>query len=717
MNQNYKNVLKSVFLFIIVSIFAFVPCYNMLIKGVFNWHIHQKEFYEGAIELVVYGILMTFVYIVLRKNVLFPLIFFSIIYLCVSGVIIPVCIDLIYFEAIIFVGHSFFKFIAKNQKSDYIKDFLAGVSVWGTVAIIMSLIKHGTITELRIMTFVLLAISFLLNGKKIYKPVSIEIAVKIKNNVNGLFSFGSTAVLALIFLALFAKTQSAHDYDSLWYGLRPEQVLFGSTSFYNNLWYISFVNYYPKLMELFFAPISNLGDYSFIQSANIYFLIMLAYLIKCFIDEFCKNIDYALSVLIICVIVTIPALANIAATPKPDISGCFLVFLAFYYLSKSLKDNDFSNVVFGAVSLLFCTGTKLTYLLWGGLLFSWFILSYYLKKEKNSLKKEIPIVKKYVPFLILSLFFIGGIHLRTLKLTGYPLYPVFLSLFEKIGFHANQFFLTSSSKGSGISKNLNFSFSYAAEVILKIVFDPRELPHVIMLWTSNVPIITLLMFFFIRKKDRLTFSDFTLSFSYGIFCIFYLSTLSVPDGNYFILPLIVSSLILLKYLEFIHYRKLMIITCCIILFTQLPIMFVSHPSWKWGTHAFSNKIFENNFDSEKRNQQILEYHGLGKININLSSLKPWQRVICDGDENIIFRLHFPVEPLNLLNYQYEANGILDSFENFFHYLEVSQPYALIVTDSAPDFYREYVKKLDNMNLFSVTINDEKAVCYIFNWIM
>ena len=167
----------------------------------------------------------------------------------------------------------------------------------------------------------------------------------------------------------------------MWYGLRPEHVLIGEHSFYDYLGYSAYVYYYPKLMELLFLPISNLGDYSFIITGNIFVYILLIVSLYRLLNNMFKNIDkninykFNLITWIILVIVTIPAITGITDSSKPDILGVFLTVCAFMFFTEFLSNKKKTELaILALVSLLLATGTKLTYLLWGGLLFFFYSL-------------------------------------------------------------------------------------------------------------------------------------------------------------------------------------------------------------------------------------------------------------------------------------------------------------------------------------------------------
>lgn len=710
MSKN-KALFTRIALVIVVScVLAIVPFYSMLFMGVFNWHLHQPEVWQGGIELFCFGLLMVVFKIFLKKNSI-PLVFFSSVYLSMNGVIIPVILDLLYFEIIMFIGHVFLHFFKKDEAESILKKLLAGIIIWGTFAIIFSLLRFGSIEKLRWMTVGLFAIALFLHRKSFgtYKTFSQKFLRYIDDSTNSIFDFICIVLLSLIFLALFAKTNTAQDYDSLWYGLRPERVLFGKNGFYDNLGYFSFVNYYPKLVELFLAPVSDLGDYSFIQCANVFFLLFIAHIVKEFLDSF-SDFNKTTVKLLICSVVSIPALANTAATAKPDIAGVFFCLAAFYYISVFFKTKTNSDFLWGMICLALCTGTKLTYLLWGGILFFVSLVFFAANLRKNKMQNiSLRLDNSILIICFLCLFFVFGLHLRTFLLTGYPIYPLFLSLFEKLGFSANMYMLTSATKSA--IPSFQFTSKSMLRALYGVTFNPKDLPHVIMLWTSNLLPISILFWLFLKKKTISMF-NFVLMMIYIVVSVYYLTIMRAADGNYFILPIIVVSLILLSSASCESKFAFNFVGALLIL-TQVPIMFVSHSSWQYGTKKFTPDLFADNFDSHNKTENILLHNGLFKINDEVKKLGKTERVICNGYENIIFRLDCAVEPAKFLAYRSRNGGILSSYENFANYIQKAAIKALIIFDSdGNQKYKDFVKKYVSENLVERIIYDEKVVCYI-----
>ena len=209
----------------------------MVIKGVYHWHSLQPQFVQGGIELCVAMVLMCIGWAINKKRLFVPVIIILCIYLSVNGVVIPVMTALIYIIMLCYIGYSF----SDVDKSDngilkLIKAFITGISIWGCGAIIFSLLGFGTINKLRIYTmglFILACIIVVWRNREINIGLLVDRVFKYRND--SFIETASIIIIAGIVLALFAKTNTAQDYDSLWYGLRSQYVLVGQNSFYDDL--------------------------------------------------------------------------------------------------------------------------------------------------------------------------------------------------------------------------------------------------------------------------------------------------------------------------------------------------------------------------------------------------------------------------------------------------------------------------------------------------
>lgn len=693
---------------------AVIPVSNMIEK-VFLWHIRQPESYEGIAEVLIF-VLIVFLMCRLRKDSLFiSTSAMVLVYMTKQGVVIPALSVLIYFEVLSYIG---FSFVTQREEDTLVAwNFITGCCVWGTAAIVCSALNFGTINELRIVTFFLLVGAIIQNRNKHYYPVLFRLRcfcnkIKAHKVEQALF-----IVLAFVVAVLCAKSNTAIDYDSIWYGLRPEKVLVGENSFYDYLGYTAFVYYYPKLMELLFLPISDLNDYSFIICGNIGVFCLCMYVVFQYLDRFTKSLSMPTKLIIVLAICSVPALANIAATAKPDILGFFFTLLAFYYATGYFRGN--SKEIWPAfICLALCTGTKLTYLLWGGILFLFLVIHLAVTSvtQKGYMRDVIRSATGYLTVGILCLFLVLGVHARTLLLTGFPLYPTGTEFFSKIGFTAKNYAaVTRPSRGIPTDSALSRIYQF--------LFDPTQLAHVIMLWPSNLMAVCIVMGFAFFKKDFLKGGGIwmVLLCVINILATLYFEiTQLFPDGNYFIFSIgciTLTTALLVDGEGNIQLISKIYKPLSVLIIANLIMLFISHSSWQWGTKPFDIIMVNDNMETSMRNENIMNYHGLAEIDAYLSQNMRSERIISSVFEGaeIPERLCSGVETVDIIANDYFTDGqIFQSFENFEEYIRNANIKGFVVEHNIEDSFSDYVNRLFCEGKVYLAVSDASADLFVMS---
>lgn len=168
-------------------------------------------------------------------------------------------------------------------------------------------------------------------------------------------------------LALMARSNTVLYYDSIWYGLRPDRVLFGNHGVYSFLGLTTQVHYYPKLYEVVLAPLQGWGDLSFVIGFNAWCLLLLfvasrGLALTCGVSAERSSV---LAIMLAC----FPAFIGVAETSKGDILAAAMVVMAIHALQLGLQRRDpgyFSLVLIGA---LLASGLRLSALPWLAVLF------------------------------------------------------------------------------------------------------------------------------------------------------------------------------------------------------------------------------------------------------------------------------------------------------------------------------------------------------------
>ena len=700
-----KYILSSI-VFLLILALSVIP-YKNIIDEVYNWHIHQPEFYNAAVGLLLFMV-VSFIFISINKNkVTIPLLITSSVFLILNNVFIPVILDIAYFFMILLIGTIFEK---ESKEEDYyriIKLFVKGVLTWGSGALILSLFNIGTINELRVYTIVLFAISIirlLFNNevKKLFKQLySGFISIKATNNVNIMIILMMVGMV----LCLFAKSNSAFDYDSLWYGLRPEFVLVGNTSFYNNLGFLTYVYYYPKFFELFMLPISNLNDYSFIICENILLYSFSIFVIYKYISK--KENNNIFNVLLLANIAVIPAFANIAATAKGDILGFLFIYIAFILFENYKETKKANDIVLSIICLALCTTTRLTCILWGGVLFLCEFV-YLIKEAIKNKKIEFKDLKNNIVLMLQAFIITAGVHLRTFFLTGYILYPTGIGIWNKFFSTSKKYFLTSSNTTSTFTLNIKTIVTR----LYSVVFNPGNLPHIIMLWTTNFFIVLFILFIINRTKKEKKVRLSIIFLINVIFLLYFLLFMEMPDGNYFIAPIIICSSIIINQTDYSKNNKIIYIALLLHLCTIIPITLVSHPSWAWGIKSYDTISIRANIETINTNKEMFKKYGINKINNRVKKYRVTDKVISSTEwAGLYFRLECNLETYEQLSNNHFADANIVDYDSFKEVIEYLNVKAIILDNSDETDFRNYVIKYVAEKQPKKIIKDKSAVCY------
>ena len=688
--------------------------FKNILYGVYGWHIIQPESIQGGIELVAIFTISIILVLYMKNKLISTLgiLGLSLIYLKAHQVLIPVLTAAIYLEVILFFGRAVIKFlkIGNRKGIKFVFDSLVvGIVSWGILAISLSLLGFGTILALKVLT---ISVFFISLFSKEYKPFSLSAIMSFsKSNTYQKTGF---IFVWLIVLLQFAKSNTALDYDSLWYGLRPEKVLFGAESFYDNLGMTIFVHYYPKLYELLLAPISNLGDYSFIYSVTTFLLLFIYILIYSFFREL--KINRLNATIFTCLLASIPAIANMGSTAKTDIFTSLFIVLSAYYLYQWAKYQHIDNLYYALISALISLGGKLTGYLYIPLLFLGVIISLIVYKKFNrKLFKGILDNKGLLLMLFTSVGLWILILYRTLKLTGYPIYPVAPGLWKLLGFDLKYPFNQSVDL---MSEKLGFM-----DLLMrwyKIIFDPRGFTHYVMVWPGNLYLCLVLftilsvVVFWKKLKHRL-FLLITVTPLF-VSVLYYISTIpDGGDGNYFIAPIILISVACLYLLNLVdRSSKIFILALCLYIPIQSGLVIVSHPSWSWGTATINYDLTRSDFEAKEKTSQRLEYNGYSGIQKYLEQSGEINNCTGFGTEQLLHELPCRFEDVPHIGSRLGNPTIVQSEKDFLEYLKWGKVKYLVLPEVLPEGYTEVKKVIKKLEDHESTIKLQDRSGYLLD---
>lgn len=724
-----KRYWKVIFASVLSCIFICIPFYNIILNGTYTPFLKSAPVFQGGLEVIIFIFLTMIAMSIFKRKAHIVLLFSSCLYLSISAVIIPVIAVGVYFEILCYIGSAVISFKKGNHSTDIVLNYISGVSIWGGGAVLVSLLNHGTVNELRVLTLVLFIVSFALSYSKQYTPVIIRFGNFMREGNEDRICRLMLVILSYLILILFAKTNYAIEWDSMHYGLKPELTLVGEHSFYDYLGFSCFVHYYPKFWELLYLPISSLGDYSFLLSANIFNLLIISYLVFRILGKLLMNVSRNEKLFITLLIISIPAVANVSVTTKPDILGLLLFLFAFYKFICWWKTKNIIEFIFSMTALMISTGTKLTYLLWGGILFIFTFILFLLNEHRH---KTLLIQLKRIRIIEIAPVFTGiiltlGVHYRTLKLTGYPTYPTGVSFYRKLGFQPKHHALLNSVENNAniLEENLKETIIQLIQRFYHVFFNPDVFPTLIILWFSNLFLLLLIFcvlynvkYELIRDKvNRIFLIVYVIFYSVFIFYMFYIT--GFVDGNYYIAPIIVN--IILSYFFLRKYstifsdfsvKKIFTVILASFIVFQFVITFVSSPSWVLGTHPFQNELIRNNFDTEENNRVEFLYRGCNKIAEWIADNSVNGKLLASTELNISYRFYAPLEMYFYIeSSRYCNSGIID-YNTFKSYIKETNVSGIVLADADEGNLRDYTLKYTMEYNIHPTVIDEAAVLYI-----
>ncbi len=642
--------------FCLSLLFQYLPFKNLMVDGIYQWHVKQPEFVQGGIELLVVFVLFSITAFAVQGRLgTGVVVALSALYLRRHAVLEPVLVALLYFEIILSFGRWVLCAVDRTDGqapvlNDYLKAFVAGLACWSALAIALSALGYGRFNHLRLMTACVGLLS-LTRGVPPFLTVHLwRAALTFSKREKAV-----AAALLTLFLALFAKASVAFDTDSLSYGLRPEFVLIGEHSFFDNLGLLNAIYYYPKLLELFLVPISNLGDYRFAIAGNIFFLFLLAVVVYRFFRSFAASRFAALfAVLVIC---TVPVVANMAATVKTDTFSTLLVVMTAYALWMSIQSRNAKPLLWGLATSILSFGGKPTSFAYIPMLFFGFAVSLVATNRTavrdllHDLRSRHTLLSAEVLLVIISLAVLAGITARTVLLTGYPFYNISESLnglWKALGFTLHYPFSVGVPI-SGVGDPLlgEIAVMPVLKTGYELFFNPSNMIHILPIWFGNISLflcIVVLVLVVLQRTGRREFWSLLIMNSAVIltglvFVLFFPFGSRGGDANYYLPPIVLAMIVLFHpVLKQYRYRPLVFASLVPFIVFQSALMLVSHFSWHHGTSAFDWQLTKPFISTAADNKQILDKAGVKEVAEYIEQRPRAARAVGLGEAQAMYRL-------------------------------------------------------------------------------
>jgi hypothetical protein len=612
----------------IAAIFVLLPPL-MLFGGIYRGSLRKPSVLEGGIELLSLSLLLVASLRLLRDRrvALGAVAALSGLYLQLHQALLPALAALLLFEILVQVGGVARSLLRSEADSATLQDqldcWVIGLAIWPACAVVASLLGVGGIPHLRVLLLALGALAVLWRRRE-------PLIATVSRRFLRASPLEQTLALVLLVLLLlqFAKAAVVVDYDSNWYGLRPEKVLFGERSIFADLRLVHFVYHYSALLlEVLAAPVSGLGEYAFILAVDVGVLAVAMIVLYRFAREAGGSVRESL--LLACLGASIPGVSNMASTAKGYVLGVLLGTLATLHFWRAVRAQQLAPALPGFVALTLMLFARLTSYLYFPLLLLGAALAWGSARLAGARPPlDVPPVDRraalrlWAPVLLLSAADVVAFWIRTWRGTGMPTTPVLSKLWTALGFHYRY-----PTDALELQLPLGAHFRQASELFdlwYQLFFNPTDLEHVLISWPGNCGLLFLILSALSLLIRRPSWRETGLwllvlpacagSLLYATFGVF---PHRAPggDGNYYILPAslatVAGGLVLLRQTEKLAPLAAGLIAACT--FWLLPLTLVGHWSWHPGTAPFSFHLLRTLPHTNRDWQEKVLQAGLGPL--------------------------------------------------------------------------------------------------------
>ena len=657
---------KTLAIYGTAAFFLLTPLWSFLFQGPFRWHVLQPEAWQGAIELVVLFCLVYFSIATKNSETKYIAFFLPLeIYARRHGVDFSIIVLYIYIQGIFSLGWLTMSISSaephKHTDKIYISLFF-GLCIWLLTTWVVSGIGFGTAESIRLVAFCVLGSSILFGkAPQLIKIISPWLSVKRTTERI------SVALVTVLFFVLFAKISSAQviNYDSMWYGLQLEKSMLSAGSIYTDQGLVAMVHYYPKLYESLLIPFAGLGSISLLMGLAVFF--WLALILTCYsiLREF--YINNTLSLLMVTLIATIPALGSIAMTTKGDVFATWLGLLAILFLLRFHRTKIYLFFWASISALALSPLARLSVIPYVALIAP--LLVYYGFKFRGNKKITSEWLTYVLPLSALFVFFL--VNGRSIALSGVPFVAPdqLVKIATYLGMELNYPVGGTPSAGRSTIPFVLGCWSY--------LFAPANMAILLITWIGNAWLFFPIFAIATSNKWLKYMIGFRKLFLIiGMLLPLVLFTTKVPpgrglDGNYFIFP-IVSIFIFSGFMLDSVFR------CCESLVSRLILTFAIFSTavifvtsdWGPGTRPFDLNFKRTPFELDSKSKAIFrDKDKAGVLNyfktVSVSSRVIGVNVQGDGDFSLGWWLPVRYEPIEIISWSRpELLSTMDSFEVF-----------------------------------------------------
>lgn len=590
--------------FIIMLGISLVSFNITLVQYVTGWTIQQPFYKMMLLEcLVVFGVLA----IALAKTkktwmMGVEILFIVNLFAYLHRTLLPLMVAFLYGGTIILVGYSFVKLLKIQGDFEGIGLWtVVGCSIEIIISAVLSACNLGHISCIKNVWWVLsfLCAIVFLSDRKTRSDFRDHIR-KYFNSESHLLLYERIIIAAITVCVLVqvGRVNLALDWDTAWYGGRPESVLAnGPAGIFEDLGLIASVFTYPKGFEILSLPIAEFSSYAYILSFNIFWTILSGVIV--YKISRINGISRPFSLLTLLFLACISGIMNMSITAKPDTITMLFQLLMIYFFLVSMKTKKRLYLFSCIGAYIFTFSLKPTSLVFSTVLLIVFVFLYliwhkkiYLDISNKNHKKNI--CKYGIIALIPPTLATGITMLRTYLILGLPIASIASGVMGRLGFTVNPPYSTGTQSaaayvGGAASLLSKESLVRNLKKLYHIFFRPvtAETDHICIAWGTMI--ITLLIIFLIGKITwkliRGKMNKLQFFWSAVFIALFGVSIVSMillpkPDGNYFMILYAVVPIAYFKISEFNNgfYKKLAVIYMPVLIGA---FMYTCAINWSW----------------------------------------------------------------------------------------------------------------------------------------
>lgn len=424
-----------------IAIFGFLASLYVLIKfvddGPFSWHVAQPQFWHGvagyaAVCLALYGCLTALTgwarWAAAGLCLAVPLRF--------MGVDVALILAAGYFFGCAGIGGWIISATSSRQVIDldgFVERFLVGASVVVASVVVLGVAFDLDATGSSVFAAGMVCLGVLVALRKKHYIDYLE-GGESPRFTRGAYAALSVVVGTMVFVVL--RSNQYVYYDSAWYGLRPEAVLFGSNGIYSDLGLTTQVHFYPKFFEVLVTPLLLTGDFSTVSAINALLLALLAVSIYRLAEA--AGAKTFVSIIISALVVCTPALAGTAETAKGDVLSALLLSEVLRHFRAFFSSQSLSRLGWIAFLCLIASTVRLHALPYLAIFFVFWALSLFILFFAKGSGRPITSLDRrcFVIWVLLGVAVAVALHTRTLVLAGTPVVTnaSTQALFDAVGF-------------------------------------------------------------------------------------------------------------------------------------------------------------------------------------------------------------------------------------------------------------------------------------------